>query len=89
MKQSEKNRAELYLGLRQALGNPVAILLMERLPPDDFARFGEAQLLTLRMDLLDRRIDDLTGTMKVMIGSMITVSTVMIGLLVQIALSAR
>jgi hypothetical protein len=55
---------------------------MERLPPDDFARSGEVQLLT-------HRVDNIASTMKVMIGSMITVSTVMIGLLVQIALSVR
>jgi hypothetical protein len=52
------------------------------------------QLLTLRidflnerMDALERRVDGLTSTIKVLIGSMVTVSTVMIGLLVQIALS--
>ena len=89
MAQSEENRAELYLGLRQALGDNVTTLLMERMPPDDFARSGEVQLLALRMDALERRMDNLASTMKVMIGSMITVSTVMIGLLVQIALSVR
>jgi hypothetical protein len=77
----------MYLGLRQVLGDNVTSLLMERLPPDDFARSGEVQLLTLRVDALERRVDGLTGTIKVLIGSMITVSTVIIGLLVQIALS--
>jgi cell division protein FtsL len=69
-------------------------LLMERLPPDDFARSGEVQLLTLRIDflnertdMLQRRVDGLTSTIKVLIGSMVTVSTVMIGLLVQITLT--
>jgi hypothetical protein len=82
MVQSEASRAEMYLGLRQTLGGNVTSLLMERLPPDDFARSGEVQLLT-------HRVDNIASTMKVMIGSMITVSTVMIGLLVQIALSVR
>jgi hypothetical protein len=84
----------MYLGLRQVLGDNVTSLLMERLPPDDFARSGEVQLLTLRidflnerMDMLERRVDGLTSTIKVLIGSMVTVSTVMIGLLVQIALT--
>jgi len=84
----------MYLGLRQVLGENVTSLLMERLPPDDFARSGEVQLLTgktvstvERVDALVRRVDGLTSTIKVLIGSMVTVSTVMIGLLVQIALS--
>ena len=96
MAQAEEDRTEMYLGLRQALGDNVTNLLMERLPPDDFARSEDVKLLALRvdflnqrMDALERRVDGLNGTMKVMIGSMITVSTVMIGLLVQIALSVR
>jgi Pyruvate/2-oxoacid:ferredoxin oxidoreductase gamma subunit len=70
----------MYLGLRQALGDSMTNLLMERLPPDDFARSGEVQLPTLR-------VDNIARTIKVLIGSMITVSTVMIGLLTHIALS--
>ena len=34
-------------------------MVMERMPPDYFARSGEVQLLTLRMDAIERRMDNL------------------------------
>lgn len=78
----KKTEPSCISGSDRPWGVNVTSLLMERLPPDDFARSGEVQLLT-------HRVDNIASTMKVMIGSMITVSTVMIGLLVQIALSVR
>ena len=86
MPTSEKGRLEMHLGLREALGENLADLVMEQFPPSgwaDVAKSSDVQMLTLRVDLLEKRIDGLTVTMRFLIGSMITVCSAIIVMLVQ------
>ena len=87
MPTSEKERLELHLGLRQALGENLADMVMEQFPPSgwtDVARSSDLHVLSMRVDLLEKRINGLTVTVRFLIGAMLTVGSALFVMLVQL-----
>lgn len=77
---TEQQRFEMHLELRQHLGDEVANTLMEHLPPSgwgDVARKSD-------IDRIERQVNNLRGSLKVLIGGVITVSAAIIVLLIQL-----
>ncbi len=57
---TEGQRFDMQVGLRKAMGDQVANILMEHLPPagwSDVARQSDIDRLEMRMDHLERRVD--------------------------------
>jgi hypothetical protein len=89
---TEAQRFEMHLGLRNNLGDDVANSLMEHLPPSgwsDVARTHDIERLDNRITALESRlsrdIHGLRNTSRVIIGTMITISLGLFGLLLQIS----
>jgi hypothetical protein len=89
---TEAQRFEMHLGLRNSLGDNVANSLMEHLPPSgwsDVARTHDIERLDDRITGLENRlsrdIHGLCNSSRVIIGTMITISLGLFGLLFQIS----
>ena len=77
---SEAQRFDMQVGLRSSLGDDVANTLMEHLPPSGWSDVARKQdIVDIRQDLI--RIN---GTLKVIIGGVLTVSAAIIVLLIQL-----
>ena len=77
---SEAQRFDMQVGLRSHLGDDVANTLMEHLPPSGWSDVARKQdIVDIRQDLI--RIN---GTLKVIIGGVLTVSAAIIVLLIQL-----
>jgi hypothetical protein len=77
---SEAQRFDMQVGLRSHLGDDVANILMEHLPPSGWSDVARKQdIVEIRKDLT--RIN---GTLKVIIGGVLTVSAAIIVLLIQL-----
>lgn len=77
---SEQQRFEMHLGLKSILGDDMANTLMEHLPPS-----GWSDVVRQRdVEELRRDIARMSGTLKVLIGSVITVAATIVALLIQI-----
>ena len=77
---SEAQQFDMQVGLRSSLGDDVANTLMEHLPPSGWSDVARKQdIVDIRQDLI--RIN---GTLKVIIGGVLTVSAAIIVLLIQL-----
>jgi curli biogenesis system outer membrane secretion channel CsgG len=77
---SEAQRFDMQLGLRSHLGDDVANILMEHLPPSGWSDVARKQdIVEIRNDL-----SRINGTLKVIIGGVLTVSAAIIVLLIQL-----
>lgn len=87
---SEAQRFEMQVGLRSHLGDDVANTLMEHLPPSgwsDVVRKHDLDPINFHLAKIDENISRINGTLKIIIGSMITVSTAIIVLLIQLTIT--
>ena len=91
MSVSETQRLEMYLELRKVLGDDVADTLIEHLPPSgwgDVARVKDLdhveQVLGTRITHVEQRLKGLTGTLWVLIGSMVTISSALLVMMIQL-----
>jgi hypothetical protein len=80
---SEAQRFDMQVGLRSHLGDDVANTLMEHLPPSGWSDVARKQ----DIDIVHKDIARINGTLKIIIGSMITVSTAIIVLLIQLTIT--
>jgi len=80
---SEAQRFDMQVGLRSHLGDDVANTLMEHLPPSGWSDVARKQ----DIDIVHRDISRINGTLKIIIGSMITVSAAIIVLLIQLTIT--
>ena len=77
---SEAQRFDMQLGLRSHLGDDVANTLMEHLPPSGWSDVARKQ----DIDEIRKDLTRINGTLKVIIGGVLTVSAAIIVLLVQL-----
>lgn len=94
---SEQQRFEMHAGLKSILGVEMANTLMEHLPPSgwsDVARQRDVEDVRREMDGLRREMDGLrrdinrvNGTLKVLIGSVISVAVAIMVMLIQVNLN--
>ena len=77
---SEAQRFDMQVGLRSHLGDDVANTLMEHLPPSGWSDVARKQ------DIVDihKELTRINGTLKVIIGGVLTVSAAIIVLLIQL-----
>ncbi|CAB4604558.1 unannotated protein [freshwater metagenome] len=84
---SEAARFDMQVGLRSHLGEDVANILMEHLPPSgwsDVARKQDLEQVIFRVSNIEKELSRINGTLKVIIGGVITVSAAIIVLLIQL-----
>lgn len=87
---SEKDRFDMTATLRRVLGEGAANTMMEYLPPSgwgDVARTHDIDRLSVRLDAVCADVARIDRTLKLLIGAMITVSSAIIVMLVQVNLS--
>ena len=91
MSVSETQRLEMYLELRKVLGDDVADTLIEHLPPSgwgDVARVKDLNhvehVLGTRISHVEQRLKGLIGTLWVLIGSMVTISSALLVMMIQL-----
>ncbi len=77
---SEQQRFEMHLGLRAVLGDDMANTLMEHLPPSGWGDVARQR----DMEEIRRDINRMNGTLKVLIGAVMTVAVAIIVLLVEV-----
>ena len=90
MSVSEAQRFDMQVGLRSHLGDDVANTLMEHLPPSgwsDVARKHDIDTIHIELSNIKRDLSRINGTLKIIIGSMITVSAAIIVLLIQLTIT--
>jgi len=77
---SEAQRFDMQVALRSHLGDDVANILMEHLPPSGWSDVAR------RQDIVDihKELSRINGTLKVIIGGVLTVSAAIIVLLIQL-----
>ena len=80
---SEAQRFDMQVGLRSHLGDDVANTLMEHLPPSGWSDVARKQ----DIDIVHKDISRINGTLRIIIGSMVTVSTAIIVLLIQLTIT--
>ena len=84
---SEAERFDMQVGLRSHLGDHVANILMEHLPPSgwsDVARKQDFEPISYRIGNIEKELTRINSTLKVIIGGVLTVSTAIIVLLIQL-----
>jgi hypothetical protein len=84
---SEAQRFDMQVGLRSHLGDDVANILMEHLPPSgwsDVARKQDFEPISYRISNIEKELTRINGTLKVIIGGVLTVSAAIIVLLIQL-----
>ena len=76
----EAQRFDMQVGLRSHLGDDVANILMEHLPPSGWSDVARKQ------DIVDihKELTRINGTLKLIIGGVLTVSAAIIVLLIQL-----
>ncbi len=87
---SEAQRFDMQVGLRSHLGDDVANTLMEHLPPSgwsDVARKHDIDTIHIELSNIKSDLSRINGTLKIIIGSMITVSAAIIVLLIQLTIT--
>lgn len=91
---SKKDRFDMTATLRRVLGERAANTMMEYLPPSgwgDVARTHDidraSEKLSVRLDAVCADVARIDRTLKLLIGAMITVSSAIIVMLVQVNLS--
>ena len=77
---SETERFEMHIGLRSHLGDDVANTLMEHLPPSGWSDVARRQ----DIDTIHRDISRINGTLRIIVGSIVTVSAAIVVLLIQL-----
>ena len=77
---SEAQRFDMQVGLRSHLGDDVANTLMEHLPPSGWSDVARKQ----DVDIIHKELSRIDGSLKILIGATITVSTAIIILLIQL-----
>ncbi len=77
---SEAQRFDMQVGLRSHLGDNVANILMEHLPPSGWSDIARKQDITD----IHKELSRINGTLKVIIGGVLTVSAAIIVLLIQL-----
>ena len=90
MSVSEAQRFDMQVGLRSHLGDDVANTLMEHLPPSgwsDVARKHDIDTIHIELSNIKSDLSRINGTLKIIIGSMITVSAAIIVLLIQLTIT--
>ena len=84
---SEAERFDMQVGLRSHLGDHVANILMEHLPPSgwsDVARKQDFEPISYRIGNIEKDLTRINSTLKVIIGGVLTVSAAIIVLLIQL-----
>jgi hypothetical protein len=84
---SEAERFDMQVGLRSHLGDHVANILMEHLPPSgwsDVARKQDFEPISYRIGNIEKELTRINSTLKVIIGGVLTVSAAIIVLLIQL-----
>jgi hypothetical protein len=84
---SEAQRFDMQLGLRSHLGDDVANTLMEHLPPSGWSGVASKQdfeAINYRIGNIEKELTRINGTLKVIIGGVLTVSAAIIVLLIQL-----
>ena len=87
---TEARRFEMHLELKKKLGDDVADTLMEHLPPsgwEDVVRVRDLTPLKMQIDNVEKNLSRVNGSLKVLIGSVVTVSVAILVLLVQMSFS--
>ena len=91
---SERDRLELHLGLKQHLGDDMADILMEHLPPSGWADIVRQRdldrfefTLSGRMDNLERSVDQLSKRLTFAISTGLGMFFTLLGLQVQLLLT--
>ena len=77
----------MQVGLRSHLGDDVTNILMEHLPPSgwsDVARKQDFEPINYRIGNIEKELTRINGTLKVIIGGVLTVSAAIIVLLIQL-----
>jgi hypothetical protein len=77
---SEAQRFDMQVGLRSHLGDDVANTLMEHLPPSGWSDVARRQ----DIDTIHRDISRINGTLRIIVGSIVTVSAAIVVLLIQL-----
>jgi hypothetical protein len=77
---SEAQRFDMQVGLRSHLGDDVANTLMEHLPPSGWSDVARKQ----DIDTIHRDISRINGTLRIIVGSIVTVSAAIVVLLIQL-----
>ena len=80
----------MHLELKKKLGDDVADTLMEHLPPsgwEDVVRVRDLTPLKMQIENVEKNLSRVNGTLKVLIGSVVTVSVAILVLLVQMSFS--
>ncbi len=84
---SESPRFDMQVGLRSHLGDDVANILMEHLPPSgwsDVVRKSDLEPINSQLANIEKEVSRMNGTMKVLIGGVLTVSVALVVLLIQL-----
>ena len=84
---SEAERFDMQVDLRSHLGDHVANILMEHLPPSgwsDVARKQDFEPISYRIGNIEKELTRINSTLKVIIGGVLTVSAAIIVLLIQL-----
>ena len=87
MRISEAERCDMQVGLRSHLGDHVANILMEHLPPSgwsDVARKQDFEPINYRIGNIEKELTRINSTLKLIIGGVLTVSAAIIVLLIQL-----
>ena len=77
----------MQVGLRSHLGDDVANILMEHLPPSGWSnvvRKSDLEPINIHLANIEKEVFRTNGTIKVLIGGVLTVSVALVALLVQI-----
>ena len=77
---SEAQQFDMQVGLRSHLGDDVANTLMEHLPPSGWSDVARRQ----DIDTIHRDISRINGTLRIIVGSIVTVSAAIVVLLIQL-----
>jgi len=87
---TEAQRFEMHLGLRKSMGDDVANILMEHLPPSgwtDVARKHDITLLEHEIILVKEEVGRIERRLNILIASTLTFGLAIIVMLVQLQIS--
>ena len=81
---TEADRFKMHLGLRNTLGDDVADTLMEHLPPNGWGDVARLRDIERVEDTMKEGFQSIRASMRVIVASMIAMSTGIIVMLVQL-----
>ncbi len=84
---SEQARFEMHLELRKFLGDNVANSLMEHLPPSgwgEVAQKRDVDLVQLQLNLVEKQLNRLSSSFRVLIGVLLSASVAFVIMLIQV-----